>query len=159
MGRHGENGGSDAVALRAQQERVAEVATRAVRARRGSRQQWRRQTIPVPHSRAYMLGPWYRPEYGPVHQKAGKPRRYPVVRAWSRAGQETKIQTLQNKGTDREPFGPWNRYILCHHYHVSVGRDSSSLWYTLNNWPPAKTPPLLSFLLSISPLDVVRTIC
>ncbi len=41
---------------------------------------WEEWTVPVLISRAYMRGPWYLPNFGPAHQKAGKPKRDPAVR-------------------------------------------------------------------------------
>ncbi len=34
-----------------------------------------REDSTIPFSRAYMRGSWYLPNFGPVHQKAGKPKR------------------------------------------------------------------------------------
>jgi hypothetical protein len=39
-----------------------------------------REDSTIPISRAYMRGPWYLPNFGPIHQKAGKPNRDPAVR-------------------------------------------------------------------------------
>ena len=41
-------------------------------------------------SRAYMRGPWYLPKFGPIHHKAGKPKRDTT----SSAGGEVSLKYL-----------------------------------------------------------------